>query len=407
LIDDYQCDCGDSGYTGERCETAIQNCAQTPCLNDGACTNAGNSRTCNCTGTGYQGSSCEVDINECDEDPCDPLTDCRNNNGGFTCTACPSGYTGNGLDGCTNVDECLTNNGGCDPLTMCMDMPGTRICTACPAGYTGSGATGCVNIDECLTNNGGCDPLSKCTDGPGTRMCGPCPTGYTGSGETGCTDINECSPSPCRNGGVCSQPMPGTYSCACVDGWMGATCSNKTITLDASSRGFYSNDWWPAQTGWTNSGRTLTEDIQFRTFFVFDIPSFTGTINSLSLRLWHHSYDSGPACETFRVWDVTTSIASLNNVNGTESDWLPKFTDLGSGTYYHSGFSLCDSTVGSVVSATLNSSAITKVSNTRGGEVAFGVALSTVNVGSGTSEFITFSEETEARTHQLQITVVP
>ena len=70
-----------------------------------------------------------------------------------------------------------------------MNTAGTRTCGPCPQGFTGDGLNGCVDIDECLSNDGGCDPLTTCTDTPGSRSCGECPEGYTGTGEEGCVQI--------------------------------------------------------------------------------------------------------------------------------------------------------------------------------------------------------------------------
>lgn len=57
---------------------------------------------------------------------------------GTTC-ACDTGYEGDGLT-CTDVDECLTNNGGCDANAACFNTDGGRNC-GCNTGYVGDGVT--------------------------------------------------------------------------------------------------------------------------------------------------------------------------------------------------------------------------------------------------------------------------
>ena len=76
------------------------------------------------------------------------MVTCTNTQGSRTCGACPSGYTGNGMT-CTDINECLTANGGCStsPMVTCTNTQGSRTCGACPTGYTGNGigADGCVS----------------------------------------------------------------------------------------------------------------------------------------------------------------------------------------------------------------------------------------------------------------------
>ena len=191
------------------------------------CTNTPGGRTCGACPAGYDGTGTTgcTDINECltANGGCDPLTTCMNTPGSRTCGACPAGYAGSGATSCTDIDECLTANGGCDPVSTCTNTPGGRTCGACPAGYAGTGSTGCIDIDECLTANGGCDPLTACTNTAGSRTCGACPAGYSGTGVTACTDINECLTA---NGGcdpltTCTN-TPGSRTCgACPAGYAG------------------------------------------------------------------------------------------------------------------------------------------------------------------------------------------
>ncbi len=355
LVEDYECDCGSSGYAGDFCEVEIQTCAETPCSNDGECTDEGNTRTCDCTGTGYEGVNCTTDIDECDDSPCDALTQCTNTPGAFSCSACPSGYTG-------------------------------------------TGETGCIDVDECLTNNGGCDALTLCTDTDGGRMCGACFTGYSGTGTTGCVNIDDCDPNPCRNGGSCTDGVD-SYSCSCPSPWSGTICGNATLTTSATARGYYSS-----LAGLVSGGNTLTGTIgaewSYHSFFVFSVPNFTGTVSSVTLKLEHESYASLDVSETFAVFDVSTSGDVLTELDG---DQLEVFDDLGSGTQYGS-FTLSAATVGSVRTIAL-SGAVSDVSSARGTDFAVGVRCQ--SIPEEREQYARFSGSDEARTHQLEIVVVP
>ena len=355
----FQCDCGDTGYTGKLCETVIKNCAQTPCLNRGACTDVGASRTCNCAGTGTTGTSCEVDIN-----------------------------------------ECSTNNGGCDPLTTCTNSTGGFSCGPCPSGYKGSGLAGCTDINECSTNNGGCDSLTTCTNTGGSRTCGPCPNGYSGTGVSGCTNIDDCAGSPCKNGGTCVDGI-NAANCTCKGSWSGSTCQNATLTINASARGYYADaDWFPPSTGNTLTG--WGGGWMYSSFFVFPIPSFTGNVSAVTLRLEHEGYFSLDASEIVTVREVSTPVATLLS-NTMPSQAI--YQDLATGTQYGSLNGWSEATVGTIRSFAM-SGAITPVSAARGANFAIGVSTSPVKVAD-TSESIRFSLDVEARTHQLQVVVVP
>ena len=45
---------------------------------------------------------------------------------------------------CSDVNECLNNNGGCDSKRTCANTAGGRICGDCPSGYVNNGTTDCA-----------------------------------------------------------------------------------------------------------------------------------------------------------------------------------------------------------------------------------------------------------------------
>jgi hypothetical protein len=75
---------------------------------------------------------------------------------------------------------CSDNNGGCPATANCADTDTAVTCT-CKSGYSGPG---CTDVDECLTNNGGCAAEGgRCTNTLGSRTCS-CNKGYLGDGFT-------------------------------------------------------------------------------------------------------------------------------------------------------------------------------------------------------------------------------
>lgn len=90
------CNCR-AGFTGQRCEINVNECAGNPCLNGGTCQDRINDYTCACP-PGYTGRNCERILDECSHRPC--LNGGHCTGGGLgpgsppaTCT-CAAGFTG-------------------------------------------------------------------------------------------------------------------------------------------------------------------------------------------------------------------------------------------------------------------------------------------------------------------------
>ena len=70
-INEYTCDCAETGFEGEHCEINIDECKinGNPCQNNATCVDLINKYQCECY-SGYDGINCERDIPECAESPC-------------------------------------------------------------------------------------------------------------------------------------------------------------------------------------------------------------------------------------------------------------------------------------------------------------------------------------------------
>ena len=68
-INEYFCNCADTGFEGLTCESNIQECESNPCTNNATCEDGIKDYTCQCF-PGYQGKNCDEDIYECDLTPC-------------------------------------------------------------------------------------------------------------------------------------------------------------------------------------------------------------------------------------------------------------------------------------------------------------------------------------------------
>eukprot|EP01045_Picozoa_sp_COSAG04_P002464 COSAG04_NODE_90_length_26856_cov_18.273723_20_plen_2565_part_00 len=213
---------------------------------------------------------------------------CANVPGSFSC-ACNDGWSGDGVT-CTDIDECMADTDTCGGLT-CINTPGSFDC-ACETGYSWGG-TSCEDVDECTctaaqaalacsgpNGNGADDPAldglscaqleewgdtcdelvvgegfypspvcggycdacgsrrsicghncdatnAACTNVPGSFSCA-CNDGWSGDGVT-CTDIDECMAGThnCDDNAACVN-TPGSFLCACNAGWCGngASCSD-------------------------------------------------------------------------------------------------------------------------------------------------------------------------------------
>ena len=183
--------------------------------------------TCGACPSGYDdankdGTSC-ADIDECKQQTFDCMlySTCMNTAGGYDCP-CDVGFHGDGKKECLANTLCNATGSNCGSKASCMDVSGTRYCV-CDAFYDGDGVT-CTDIDECMTDNGGCgsETYYACTNNTGAApTCADidvCATDNGGCGDVSalevhqqhgrrrqtCTDIDECAT---NNGGCGSSAL--------------------------------------------------------------------------------------------------------------------------------------------------------------------------------------------------------
>ncbi len=177
----YVCICS-AGYSGNNCQTDINECGSDPCANGGACTDLvdvvslicqfarrlsllirlralcvcvsnRNGYTCTCL-PGYSGLRCQTDINECASNPCINGATCVDHSDGWSCRCVP-GYSGTICQ--TDINECASNP--CVNGAICQDQINRFICL-CQPGYNGPQCQ--TDINECASTP--CGSTGGCTD---------------------------------------------------------------------------------------------------------------------------------------------------------------------------------------------------------------------------------------------------
>ena len=121
FCNDSSCPC-DPGYTGELCETNINDCAGVNCSEHGHCEDGVDPFSCQCD-VGYTGEFCVTDINDCAGVNCSGHGQCVDGNNSFTCS-CDIGYTGELCE--TDIDDCVEVN--CGHNAYCIDGINSYTC---------------------------------------------------------------------------------------------------------------------------------------------------------------------------------------------------------------------------------------------------------------------------------------
>uniref|UniRef100_A0A3B3X2L9 Neural EGFL like 1 n=1 Tax=Poecilia mexicana TaxID=48701 RepID=A0A3B3X2L9_9TELE len=138
------------GYVGNG--TICRAFCEDGCRSGGTCVSP---NTCVCP-SGFTGRRCETDIDECAEGliECHNHSRCVNLPGWYHCE-CRSGFHDNGsyqLDGssCIDIDECTLQTHTCWNDSVCVNLPGGYDCMC----TTGPGCSGNCPQDELIRRNG-------------------------------------------------------------------------------------------------------------------------------------------------------------------------------------------------------------------------------------------------------------
>ncbi|XP_055025536.2 uncharacterized protein [Misgurnus anguillicaudatus] len=229
LLGSYDCSCR-PGFLGDgrKC-TDINECAAgNNCTANAVCVNTPGSFYCDCgPGYSYNQSQC-VDVDECATGRCSPYASCENLPGFFSCT-CRAGFEGDGII-CSDVDECTIER-QCHTNALCINVPGTFNCS-CMVGYIGDGRLQCSDVNECLVDNGGCKNRATCINSIGSFSCN-CPLGFQLVNRTTCQDINECQvpEKACGTNEQCLN-TDGSYACQCKAGYSRITGASECFDID-------------------------------------------------------------------------------------------------------------------------------------------------------------------------------
>jgi hypothetical protein len=207
----FSCAC-DDGYSGDFCETDVDDCVGVVCLNGAICQDSVGDFECLCP-PNYFGKLCGSLDDVCAGNDCVNGAECLSDDesaAGYSCE-CLDGFIG---DACsTDIDECAIDP--CLNGATCENLVGSFNCS-CVDGWEGEQCE--TNPNDCLVTEP-CKNGASCKDLIGGFECA-CAPGWSGADCT--VDVDECLSFPCENGGTCAQGLDsGTFECTCVEGFQG------------------------------------------------------------------------------------------------------------------------------------------------------------------------------------------
>lgn len=127
--------------------------------------------------------------------------------------------------------------------------------------------------------------------------------------------------------------------------------------------------WWsPTEPNFDGNKNIITGScfgIQWNDFLVFDLQPYANTVAAASLDLDTRYVAGTPMID---LWDVSTPLASLENLNSGPSAAI--YGDLGSGTLFGGGFRITTGNTG--IAIPLNGTGIAAVNRALGHKIAIG-----------------------------------
>jgi hypothetical protein len=220
------CECK-PGFTGERCETNIDDCLMNRviCANNGTCVDLVDDFECQCE-PGFTGLICNEQVLNCDINPC-KYGHCEMLGSQLKCV-CDKGYTGKFCE--IFIDKCKLNP--CENGGTCHNLIDDYICE-CPSDFGTSRNCTERYIDPCsispCLNNGSCTSVrelnSDRTKNIFTSFHCECRDSFRGKF---CEIQNDlCSSNPCQNRGQCFLSRDKTnYECRCYAAFTGKNCES-------------------------------------------------------------------------------------------------------------------------------------------------------------------------------------
>ena len=224
----------DTGYGTTECDYLVTDGTCTQTCADGY-VNIGGNGSLTCPG-GVLSTTEQIiciDYDECQDSPCHENAACTNSAGSFTCE-CNAGYSGDGFSSCTDVHECNIGGDVCSDVgATCINSIGSYECV-CDVGYSGDGTLCTANPCDGVTSGAGygseCESLV--TDATCTQTCAAGYSNNGGSGVMTCVggvlDVSEqvmCIPDHCE--GITSGPG---YGSECDGLVTDTTCTQTCMT---------------------------------------------------------------------------------------------------------------------------------------------------------------------------------
>ena len=190
------------------------------------------------------------------------------------------------------------------------------------------------------------------------------------------------------------------WSCAAAIALASQAAADVAVEIPAFDRGQYDNTGYhlPSSTNWL-SGEW--NEGAWHNFFVYDLTEWTDRISAADLIVvpeWYHSPDES---ETYTLFDVQTPLDIL--LSGTGG--VDAFDDLAAGTIYGEN-EVGQWTVHNDTTLALNENFVNAFNSARGGYLAIGGALTTLDDDVTTKE--TWGGHIKSLTEtRLSVTVVP